>query len=185
MQNSKFRLRAPQSARSDAPSDQRKKQGSASKNANLNGNILKSKTDQLILSSARKVTKLVETSAAILTTVNHQVVESEAILEDDNSRIQKSPNQLSFLEFPIDLMSNEKQPEPVKFTSTMKFGRTNCYMNQKFNVMESGDENEEGEIDCFTEDGNIVMSDESNIPESARIASSLLQTPIFTQKSKN
>ena len=71
-------------------------------------------------------------------------------------------------------MSNEKQPEPVKFTSTMKFGRTNCYMNQKFNVMESGDENEEGEIDCFTEDGNIVMSDESNIPESARIASSLL-----------
>ena len=56
----------------------------------------------------------------------------------------------------------------------MKFGRTNCYMNQKFNVMESGDENEEGEVDCFTEDGNIVMSDESNIPESARIASSLL-----------
>ena len=40
-------------------------------------------------------------------------------------------------------------------------------------------------MDVFTDDGDLVISDDADIPESARAIPSITVTPIFYKKSKN
>ena len=48
-----------------------------------------------------------------------------------------------------------------------------------------GSEEQTQNVDCFTQDGDLVLSDDANIPESARAIPTVLQAPVLNMKCKN
>jgi len=56
-------------------------------------------------------------------------------------------------------------------------------LNKKPNVLISEEYTQI--VDNFTDDGDFILSDEADIPESARAIPSIIQTPVFKKKSKN
>lgn len=76
------------------------------------------------------------------------------------------------------LTGREARPAPVK-ESTQFGGVAVAYMSQQFNPV-LGSEEQTQQVDSFTEDGDLVLSDEANIPDSARTAiPALILTPVF------
>jgi len=58
-------------------------------------------------------------------------------------------------------------------------------MAQAFNKV-LGSEEQTQQVDCFTDDGDLVLSDEANIPDSARASLPKISlTPVFQKKSKH
>ena len=48
-----------------------------------------------------------------------------------------------------------------------------------------GSEEQTQNVECFTDDGDLVMSDDADIPDSARAVPCIIKTPIFEKKCKN